>query len=95
MNEDSKPGRQQGGGRKEEGIAALGRRVAGIDVGSKEHWVCAPVWEGEGRGGAGRVSATRAAGLEEQEKSPNDPQPWTRAAAASPVSRQRSGSDGD
>ena len=36
-------------GRKEEGIAALGRRVAGIDVGSKEHWVCAPVREGEGR----------------------------------------------
>jgi transposase len=49
MNEDSKRGGGQESGRKEEGIAALGRRVAGMDVGSKEHWVCAPVREGEGR----------------------------------------------
>jgi len=49
MNGDTKAGSGQEGGRKEEGIAALGRRVAGVDVGSKEHWVCAPVREGEGR----------------------------------------------
>ncbi len=49
MSEDSKPGSEQGGGRKEEGISALGRRVAGIDVGSTAHWVCAPAREGEGR----------------------------------------------
>jgi transposase len=49
MNEDSQRGSEQGGERKEEGISALGRKVAGIDVGSKEHWVCAPAQEGEGR----------------------------------------------
>ena len=48
MNEDSKPGSEQGG-RKQEGISALGRKVAGVDIGSKGHWVCAPVREGEGR----------------------------------------------
>ena len=47
MNGDSKPGSEAGGGRKEEGIAALGRKEAGIDVGSKGHWVCAPAREGE------------------------------------------------
>ena len=59
MNEDSKAGSGQEGGRKEEGIAALGRRVAGVDVGSKEHWVCAPVREGEG-GEVGVFGATTA-----------------------------------
>jgi transposase len=49
MNEDSKQGSEQGGGRQEEGISALGGKVAGIDVGSKGHWVCAPAREGEGR----------------------------------------------
>ena len=49
MNEDSKPASEPGGGSKEEGITALDRRVAGIDVGSKAHWVCAPAREGEGR----------------------------------------------
>jgi transposase len=49
MNEDSQRGSEQGGERKEEGISPLGRKVAGIDVGSKEHWVCAPAQEGEGR----------------------------------------------
>jgi transposase len=49
MNEDSKPGSDPGGRKKEEGIAALGPRVGGIDVGSKAHWVCAPRREGEGR----------------------------------------------
>ena len=49
MNEDSKPASEPGGGSKEEGISALDRRVAGIDVGSKAHWVCAPAREGEGR----------------------------------------------
>ena len=47
MSEDSKPGSEQGGGRKEEGISALGPKVAGVDVGSKGHWVCAPAREGE------------------------------------------------
>lgn len=32
-----------------EGIATLGRRVAAIDVGSKEHWACAPAIEGDKR----------------------------------------------
>jgi len=49
MNGDSKAGSGQEGGRKEEGIGALGRRVAGVDVGSQGHWVCAPVREGEGQ----------------------------------------------
>jgi transposase len=49
MDEDTKAASGQEGGRKEEGIAVLGRRVAGVDVGSKEHWVCAPLREGEGR----------------------------------------------
>jgi transposase len=49
MSEESKPGQEEGGGREEEGIAALGRRVGGIDVGSKQHWVCAPAREGKGR----------------------------------------------
>src|SRR6516225_6806793 len=65
MNEDSKAGsgeeggRKQEGGGKEEGMGALGRRVAGVDVGSKEHWVCAPVREGEG-GEVGVFGATTA-----------------------------------
>jgi transposase len=42
MSEASKPERG-------EGIAALSRKVAGIDVGSKLHWVCARAREGEGR----------------------------------------------
>jgi len=49
MNEESKPGSEHGVGRKEEGISALGRKVAGIDVGSRVHWVCAPARGGEGR----------------------------------------------
>ena len=49
MNEDSKAASEQKGGKNEEGIAALGRRVAGVDVGSQGHWACAPVREGEGR----------------------------------------------
>jgi len=49
MNEESQRAGEQGGGRPEEGIGGLGRRVAGIDVGSKSHWACAPAGEGEGR----------------------------------------------
>jgi transposase len=49
MSEDSQAGSEQGGEGKQEGIAALGRKVAGVDIGSKGHWVCAPVREGEGR----------------------------------------------
>ena len=49
MSEDSKPGSEQGGRKQDAGISALGRKVAGIDVGSKGHWVCAPAREGEGR----------------------------------------------
>lgn len=49
MSEERKPGKEQGGGRQEKGIAALGRKVGGVDVGSKQHWVCAPASQGEGR----------------------------------------------
>ena len=49
MNDDSRPGSEQGGGGKEEGISALGRKVAGLDVGSKGHWVCAPAGDGKER----------------------------------------------
>ena len=49
MSEERELGKEQGAAREEEGIAALGRKVGGIDVGSKQHWVCAPAREGEGR----------------------------------------------
>jgi transposase len=49
MNEDGKREEAGSGKREGEGIAALGRKVAGIDVGSKTHWVCAPAREGAGR----------------------------------------------
>jgi transposase len=42
MNKESKEGRPAQDGDTMEGIAELGRRVAGIDIGSKQHWVCAP-----------------------------------------------------
>ena len=36
-------------GNKLEGLPVLRPNVAGIDIGSKEHWVCAPALDGEGR----------------------------------------------
>jgi hypothetical protein len=32
-------------GEKIEGLPVLRPNVAGIDVGSQQHWVCAPAWE--------------------------------------------------
>lgn len=49
MSEDSRYGTQQQKGEAGEGIPTLGRKVAGIDIGSKPHWVCAPAREGSGR----------------------------------------------
>jgi transposase len=49
MSEERKRGKEQGGERQEKGIGALGRKVGGVDVGSKQHWVCAPASPGEGR----------------------------------------------
>ena len=58
MSEESKPEREEVRG-GEKGITALGGKVAGIDVGSKAHGVCAPVREGEG-GEVGVFGATTA-----------------------------------
>ena len=49
MNEDNQRGSEVGGGENAAGIWARGQKVGGIDVGSKQHWVCAPAREGEGR----------------------------------------------
>ena len=49
MRKESDHEAQQQKGEVTEGIAGLGRRVAGIDIGSKEHWVCAPARAGSGR----------------------------------------------
>ena len=54
MNEHSKPGTEPGGGRKEEGIAALGRKVVGIDVGSKG--IGCALRRGKGKDGKCRCS---------------------------------------
>lgn len=40
---------QQERGEKIEGLPVLRPNVAGIDVGSQQHWVCAPAWEGAER----------------------------------------------
>src|ERR1700680_2710168 len=32
-----------------EGLPVIRRRVAGLDLGSERHWVCAPTEEGSGR----------------------------------------------
>jgi transposase len=49
MSQDSQGGGQQQKGEVTEGIAGLGRKVAGVDIGSKQHWVCAPPQAGSGR----------------------------------------------
>jgi len=49
MSEDSRYATQPQKAEAREGIPTLGRRVAGIDIGSKQHWVCAPAREGSGR----------------------------------------------
>jgi len=53
MSKQNRPGEPmwQGHGQEIEadGIAVLQRNVAGMDVGSKSHWVCAPTLDGTGR----------------------------------------------
>ena len=36
-------------GRQLEGLSVIGRGVAGIDLGSEQHWVCAPTLDRSGR----------------------------------------------
>src|SRR5713226_8304952 len=38
-----------GSTRQIEGLPVIRRRVAGLDLGSERHWVCAPTVEGSGR----------------------------------------------
>ena len=47
-NEDPK-GRRESSERIDKGFPVLRADVAGIDVGSQEHWVCAPGLTGQGR----------------------------------------------
>jgi hypothetical protein len=55
MSEEGKGGTQEQQEQQEqkegvaEGIPALGRKTAGIDIGSKQHWVCATAPEGSRR----------------------------------------------
>lgn len=49
MTADQDRRSKQGHGEKVEGLPILRPNVAGIDVGSQEHWVCAPALSGEGR----------------------------------------------
>ena len=48
MVHEERPGRTHAG-EGLEGFPVLRREVAGIDVGSEQHWVCAPAREGPGR----------------------------------------------
>jgi len=46
------PNRSEGDGRNRkqiEGLPVVRRHVAGIDLGSERHWVCAPTVDGTGR----------------------------------------------
>jgi len=63
MNEDSKAASEPGGGKNEEGIAALGRRVAGIDV-----WKPRTLDVRSGAGGEGRKVQVFGATTPELEK---------------------------
>jgi transposase len=49
MSTDHEDKGQPQKGELREGIEGLGRKVAGIDIGSKQHWVCAPDLAGSGR----------------------------------------------
>jgi hypothetical protein len=49
MAESSKSGDRPGGARPIEGLPVVRAKVAGIDLGSERHWVCAPGLEGSGR----------------------------------------------
>ena len=42
-------GRSEGSRRQLQGLPVIRRNVAGIDLGSERHWVCAPTPDGSGR----------------------------------------------
>ena len=48
--QDSQKRQSSSGNRREiEGLPVIRRRIAGIDIGSERHWVCAPTIEESGR----------------------------------------------
>src|SRR4029453_17689614 len=48
--QDIHDGKNRGGsGEPIEGLPVIRRGVAGIDIGSERHWVCAPTVDGSGR----------------------------------------------
>ena len=49
MSELPRRGKERGSDQEMEGLPIVQRNVAGMDVGSTEHWVCAPTVGGEGR----------------------------------------------
>jgi transposase len=49
MRADQDRRRKPDRGEKVEGLPVLRPKVAGIDIGSQQHWVCAPALSGEGR----------------------------------------------
>ena len=49
MRNNRKSGDSPGSTRPIEGLPIVRAKVAGIDIGSERHWVCAPGLEGSGR----------------------------------------------
>jgi len=49
MQDSDKRKGSAGSTKQVEGLPVIRRRVAGMDVGSERHWVCAPAVEGNGR----------------------------------------------
>lgn len=49
MQEQGQSETRASGGKRLEGLPVLRERVAGIDLGSERHWVCAPSQDGTGR----------------------------------------------
>src|SRR5258708_7966757 len=49
MQDSQKRKRSSGNPREIEGLPVIRRRIAGIDIGSERHWVCAPTIEESGR----------------------------------------------
>jgi transposase len=49
MQDSDKRKGSAGSTKQIEGLPVIRRRVAGMDVGSERHWVCAPAVEGNGR----------------------------------------------
>lgn len=49
MQDSQKCKSSSGNAREIEGLPVIRRRVAGMDIGSERHWVCAPTVEGSGR----------------------------------------------